>query len=109
MCLRGRATYSNLSRYSELSEKTYRRWFGKKLDFIEFNRLGIHEIIPASHEKIAALDCSFMEKSGEKTYGLGKFYNSKQSKAEKGLEISTLAVIDVVQHRLPRLDTANTA
>jgi hypothetical protein len=95
MCLRGRATYNNLSRYSKLNEKTYRRWFGKKLDFIEFNRLGIHEVIPASHEKIAVLDASFMEKSGEKTDGLGKFYNSKQSKAEKGLEISTLAVIDV--------------
>jgi len=78
-----------------LNEKTYRRWFGKKLDSIEFNRLGIQEIMPATHEKIAALDASFMEKSGEKTYGLGKFYNSKQSKAENGWEISTLAVIDV--------------
>jgi hypothetical protein len=70
MCLRGRATYSNLSRYGELNEKTYRRWFGKKMNFIELNRLGIHEIIPATHAKIAALDASFMEKSGEKTYGL---------------------------------------
>jgi hypothetical protein len=51
--------------------------------------------MPATHAKIAAMDASFMEKSGEKTYGLGEFYNSKQSKAEKSLEISTLAVIDV--------------
>jgi len=108
ICLRGRATYSNLSRYSELSEKTYRRWFGKKLDFMEFNRLGINEIIPASQKKIAAMDCSFMEKSGEKTYGLGKFYNSKQSKAEKGLEISTLAVIDVDYNTAYHLSTRQT-
>lgn len=108
MCLRGRATYRNLSRYSELNEKTYRRWFGKKLDFIEFNRLGIEEIIPATHAKIAALDASFMEKSGEKTYGLGKFYNSKQGKAEKGLEISTLAVIDVDYNTAYHVSTRQT-
>ena len=108
ICLRGRATYSNLSRYSELNEKTYWRWFGKRLDFIEFNRLGIEEIIPATHAKIAALDASFMEKSGEKTYGLGKFYNSKQSKAEKGLEISTLAVIDVDYNTAYHVSTRQT-
>lgn len=108
MCLRGRATYSNLSRYSELSEKTYQRWFGKKLDFMEFNRLGINEIIPASHEKIAVLDCSFMEKSGENTYGLGKFYNSTQGKAEKGLEISTSEVIDVDYNTAYHVSTRQT-
>jgi hypothetical protein len=36
-----------------------------------------------------------MKKNGEKMDGLGKFYNSKQGKAEKGLEISTLVVVDV--------------
>lgn len=41
------------------------------------------------------MDCSFISKSGDKTYGLAKFWNSKQAKAEKGLEISTLAVVDV--------------
>jgi hypothetical protein len=45
--------------------------------------------------KIAVMDCSFVTKSGKKTYGLGKFWDSKQSKAKKGLEISTLAVVDV--------------
>ncbi len=108
ICLRGRATYANLSRYSELSEKTYLRWFGKKLDFIEFNRLGIQEIIPASHAKIAALDASFMEKSGKKMDGLGKFYNSKQSKAEKGLEISILAVVDIDYNTAYQLSTRQT-
>ena len=36
---RGRVNYTNMSRYSELSEKSYRRWFEKKLNFIEFNRI----------------------------------------------------------------------
>jgi len=92
---RGRANYTNLSRHSGLSEKAYRRWFGKRLDFIEFNRIGNAEIIPAETEKVAALDASFVSKSGGKTYGLGNFYNGKQGKAETGLEISTLVIVDV--------------
>lgn len=44
---------------------------------------------------MAALDCSFINKSGDKTYGLGKYWNGKQGKAERGLEISTLAIVDV--------------
>jgi hypothetical protein len=95
LSFRGRANYTNLSRYSELSEKAYRRWFGKKLDFIEFNRLGNSEIIPVVARKIAVMDASFVSKSGDKTYGLANFYNGCQGKAEKGLEISTLAIVDV--------------
>lgn len=41
------------------------------------------------------MDCSFIAKSGKKTYGLDYFYNGSASKAEKGLEISAMAVIDV--------------
>ena len=92
---RGRANYTNLSRYSGPDERTYRRWFGKKLDFIEFNRLGNNETVPATAAKIAVLDASFVSKSGDKTHGLGNFYNGRQGKAEKGLEISALAIVDV--------------
>lgn len=52
-------------------------------------------MIPKESIVIAALDCSFIPKSGQCSYGLGQFWNGKQAKAEKGLEISTLAVIDV--------------
>jgi hypothetical protein len=58
--------------------------------------------------KIAALDCSFVSKSGDKTYGLGKFWNSKQAKAEKGLEISTLAVVDVDYNTAYHVSTRQT-
>ncbi|MDQ7089234.1 MAG: transposase [Methylococcales bacterium] len=75
---RGKANYTNLSRYNELSEKTYRRWFNKKLDFLKFNQVGNNEILSTSGQKIAALECSFVNKSGEKTYGLAKFWDSKQ-------------------------------
>jgi hypothetical protein len=95
LSFRGRANYTNLSRYSELSEKAYRRWYGKKLDFIELNRLGNSTIIPETAQKIAVLDACFNSKSGDATYGVGHFYNGCRGKAEKGLEISTLAIVDV--------------
>lgn len=41
------------------------------------------------------MDCSFINKSGHKTYGLGKYWDGKQGKAERGLEIATLALVDV--------------
>ena len=81
--LRGRFNYTNLSRYSDLNEKTYRRWFQKKLDFIEFNRIGNELMLPKNAVKIAALDCSFVRKSGKETYGLGKFYEDNVQKNSK--------------------------
>lgn len=100
--------YTTLSRYSEINEKTYRRQFEKKLDFIEFNRLGNCVALGASATLIGVLDCSFINKSGTKTYGLGKFWDAKQGKAEKGLEISSLAVVDVDYNTAYHISTRQT-
>jgi Transposase DDE domain len=105
---RGKANYTNLSRFSHLNEKTFRRWFTKKLDFVAFNRVGNSLVLPELAVKIAAWDCSFIKKSGHKTYGLGKFWDSKQGKAEKGLEISTLAVVDVDYNTAYHVSTRQT-
>jgi len=40
-------------------------------------------------------DASFIPKSGKQTFGLGHFFNGCTNRAERGLEISTLAVVDV--------------
>jgi hypothetical protein len=44
---------------------------------------------------ITVMDCSFIAKSGKKTFGLDQFYNSTQSRVSKGLEVSLVAVVDV--------------
>jgi hypothetical protein len=80
---RGRANYTNPGRHSGLSEKAYRRWFGKRLDFIEFNRIGNAEIIPADTEKVAGLDASFVSKSGDKTYGLGTITTASKARPKR--------------------------
>jgi hypothetical protein len=51
----GKATFSNLSRYSEMHEKRFSRWYRRAFDFAHFNaRLLAHEL-PKDHERIAAI------------------------------------------------------
>jgi len=98
LLMRGKVNFRNLSRYSELAEKSYARQFGHSFDFADFNERLIAEIVPPQHEKIGAMDCSYLAKSGHKTYGLGFFYDSSHDQPAKGLEISNLAVIDVTDN-----------
>lgn len=106
MRLRGKANYRNLSRYSAYHEKTYSRWFKRDFDFVKFNQLSLNHL--TGKTLILAVDCSFINKSGKHTYGLDIFYNGKQGKAEKGLEISTLALIDVDYNTAYSLSTRQT-
>lgn len=93
--LRGNMTFRNLSRYSDLHEKTYARQFQKSFDFVDCNYLALTSSLPANTTKIAALDCTFVSKSGKHTYGLDMFYHGCHDRAELGLEFSELAVVDV--------------
>ena len=85
----------NLSRYSEISERTYRRQFSRSYNFIKGNEEIIKIAILPTSRQIIATDCSFIKKSGKATYGIEYFYNGSAGKAEKGLEISVIAVVDV--------------
>lgn len=95
MYLPGKATFRNLSRYSDLHEKTYSRGFRRDFNFVQFNTLSLSEWVTNGHTWAVAIDCSFSPKSGQQTYGLDYFYNSQHSRSEKGLELSTLALVDV--------------
>ena len=44
------------------------------------------------------VDCNFVEKSGRHTYGLDRFYNGKSQRAERGLEWSVVAIVDLEQN-----------
>lgn len=93
LLLCGKLNFSNLARHSELTEKTYRRGFRRDFDFEEFN-LNCIDQRPMSGDLVAALDASYLPKSGKQTFGLGKFYSGCIGRAVKGLEISELALID---------------
>ena len=57
---------------------------------------------------ISAQDSSFIAKSGKQTFGLGHFFNGCANRAERGLEISTLAVVDVTRRCAFTLAVAQT-
>ena len=93
----GKVNFTNLSRYSDLSERSYRRHFAVPYRFMEMNAALIGEAVVAEHFQVAAIDASFVPKSGKATYGLDKFYNGKAGRSERGLELSMIAVVDVEQ------------
>ncbi|MFN8575580.1 MAG: transposase [Candidatus Sericytochromatia bacterium] len=79
-----------------MNEKTISRNYIKDnhSNIVEMNVIGIKEIYKENNKNILAFDASFIKKSGKKTDGLGKFWDGKNSKVTKGLELSLLAMID---------------
>jgi DDE superfamily endonuclease len=97
LALRGRVTGRNLSRYCEYSERTMARQFRASFDWPDFHQRVMTQALDPCSELISAQDASFIAKSGNHTFGLGHFFNGCASRAERGLEISTVAVVDVTR------------
>ena len=107
--MRGRVNFENLSRYSFYDESTFRRRFSHFFDWLSFNKTIIESAqVGSQGAVIAAIDCSFISKSGTKTFGVDKFWSGCAGKAKKGLEISVLALIDVVTATAWTLDVTQT-
>jgi hypothetical protein len=104
MVFTGKANFRNLSRYSDLSEKTFSRWYKRDFCFLEFNRRIIEDEIGQWSVKIAAMDASFMAKAGKHTESLGKFWNGCRGKSEKGLEISAVVIVHLTTNTAYTLD-----
>ena len=97
LALRGRVNFRNLSRYCDYSERTIARQFRADFEWPDFHQRVLMAALDAPSELISAQDASFIPKSGKQTFGMGHFFNSCTSRAERGLEISTLAVVDVTR------------
>lgn len=97
LALRGRVTGRNLSRYCEYSERTMARQFRASFDWPDFHQRVLTQALDPCSELVSAQDASFIPKSGKHTFGLGHFFNGCASRAERGLEISTVAVVDVTR------------
>ena len=97
MVLRGRVNFRNLRRYCNYSERTIARQFREPFDWPDFHQRVLRTALDPRSELVSAHDASFIPKSGKQTFGLGHFFNGCASRAERGLEISTLAVVDVTR------------
>jgi len=108
LVLRGRVNFRNLSRYCDYSERTIARQFREPFDWPDFHQRVLLTALDPHSELISAHDASFLPKSGKQTFGLGHFFNGCASRAERGLEISTLAVVDVTRRCALTLAAAQT-
>ena len=108
LVLRGRVNFRNLSRYCDYSERTIARQFRAPFDWPDFHQRVLMTALAPPSELISAHDASFISKSGKQTFGLGHFFNGCASRAERGLEISTLAVVDVTRRCAFTLASAQT-
>ena len=108
LSLRGHVNFRNLSRYSNYCERTFARQFHRHFHWPAFNQLLVQNALRPSSTIIAAQDASFIPKSGKHTFGLDRFFNSCNGRVERGLEISTLAIIDVTQSCAYNLAVAQT-
>lgn len=108
LVFQGKANFRNLSRYCVMHEKRFSRWYRKTFDFVAFNRALLRHELPSEGEYIAAIDASFMRKSGKKTEGLNWFYHSQSNQAERGLEMSLMCLIDMKANTAYSLDARQT-
>src|SRR6058998_571144 len=108
LALRGRVNFRNLSRYCDYCERTIARQFRRCFDWPDFHQRVITVALDPRSEVISAQDASFIPKSGKQTFKLGHFFNGCASRAERGLEISTLAVVDVTRRCALTLAVAQT-
>ena len=98
LMLPGHATFRNMSRYSPYHERTFSRWYATDFDWVSLNKAAITKVVPPEHDQALVMDASFVPKSGTQTYGLDRFWNGSHSRTEKGLEISTLAWLDLTDN-----------
>jgi hypothetical protein len=82
-----------MSRFVSYSEQALRNAFSKNFDLTSFNWKLIRQ--HCSEELILAFDPSFIHKSGKQTDGLGHYWSGQEQKTKKGLEFSSLAVVDI--------------
>src|SRR5712691_766922 len=108
LALRGRVTVRNLSRYCDYSERTIARQFRAAFAWPDFHQRVLKAALDSRSELLSVQEASFMPKSGKQTFGLGHFFNGCANRAERGLEISTLAVVDVTRRCAFTLAVAQT-
>ena len=101
----GRATRSQLARNGAPSPRTQARWELKPFDWVGLSLTSLQLESILSHPLAFVIDASFLPKSGRHTDHLGHFWNGTASRIERGLEMSTLGLVDLQEETAYALDT----
>ena len=113
LSLRGRVNFTNLARFSPLHEQMFLaiwdrlRHFQKAFRWVWFNltvfRLRRHPEEPI----VGVFDCSFLPKSGTKTWGIDRFFSSLAGRSKEGLEVSVLGIVATGSRRAFGVDATH--
>jgi hypothetical protein len=107
--LRGRVNFTNLACFSPLGEQRFRRNFNKPFKWVRFNLILICIVFTVRKKVfILVIDCTFLPKSGNKTWGLDRFWSGTASRAKRGIEASVAALIHIPTGRAFALGAAQT-
>jgi DDE superfamily endonuclease len=98
LAIPGRINYKNLERFSHRTEKTFRNWAEKPIEWVHI-AAGVVQTLQA-HKRmgsrfILGTDCTALRKAGKHTPGIAKFWDSKLGKAVPSLELSCCTLIDL--------------
>jgi DDE superfamily endonuclease len=101
LCCRSRVNFATMARVSDWNERTFRRHFGQRIDFLPLHRSVIDTVFatPAVGKRALIFDPSFIPKAGRHTPGLSKFWNGCAQRAENGLEVTISAIVELTTHR----------
>lgn len=98
LAIPGRVNALNFDRYGDGNEATFRRWFHRPLAWthLHFTLVQLLTRTAAVESRRALfMDASFIPKSGRKTAELGSFWNGCAGRAERGLELSCIALMNL--------------
>jgi hypothetical protein len=106
LLVRGRNNFTNFARYGSYTEKYYRNHFEQPFDWLTFNTTLAKEY--TGENRILAFDPSFLLKSRQHTPHVGTFWSGVAGKALHGLEIGSLAVVDLERNTALSLEAVQT-
>jgi len=104
--IRGRHNYTNLARYGQYGEDTYRHNAGRYFPFLTFNQNLVEQFL--SKDCMIAFDPTYISKSGKHTAGVGYFYSGCAGREKWGLEFSGIAAIDLTDKTALHLEAVQT-
>jgi DDE superfamily endonuclease len=105
---RGRVHCRNLRRYCDDAERTSARQCREAFDWPDLQQRVLLTALDPRPALLSAHDASLIPKRGKQTYGLGHFFHGCARRAARGLEIATLAVVDVTRRCALTLAVAQT-
>lgn len=98
MCIPRKINFLQLGRYGSRCEQCYRQTAERPFDWLGFNmNLGaryFHQLGKGFGRLAIAIDPSFLEKAGEMTAHVGRFWSGCASAVKHGLEILAIALVD---------------